>query len=513
MKALLINPHKLLPRSLSVTQRSSPPLGLAYIASVLHSCEVQVEVIDCIAECPDNYFTHKGYTEFVAQGIGFADFFEKLHAHYELIGITCMFSNNWLINRELINELKKRYPNSLIIAGGEHVSAIPEFCLEDCSGLDMVVCGEGEETITEIVHCLKSEQPLHQITGTVTKTTNGKEILNNGKRERIRKPEVIPYPLWNVFPLSKYYDNDLSYGLALGNSLPISATRGCPYECTFCSSPQMWTTKYTMRPVADVIAEIKHLNSTFNATNIDFYDLTALVNRRWVLDFCEALKKESLIITWQIPAGTRSEVIDYQVAVALKETGCANITYAPETGSERMLEYVKKRVKIDRMLRSISDSHRAGLNIKLNIIMGYPEEKASDLMATIRFLLKASFYGARDASPSIFSPYPGSALFNQLKQEGKIELNDEYFARIVSSESFHDFVSYNKHVTKWMLIAMQYLGYLSFYISNFIFRPIRAFSFLSNIFSGKYETRGEYMVTMLIERFLKINLGASVKAK
>lgn len=506
MKALLLNPHKLIPKSLSVTQRSSPPLGLAYIAGVLGKAALEVEVVDCIAEAPENYFTLDNHTSFVAQGIAFADLFTKLQPHYDLIGITCMFTNNWLINRALINELKQRYPQTLIVAGGEHVSAIPEFCLRDCEGLDMVVCGEGEETIAEVAERLKTEQHLQNIPGTAVKDRATNQVIVHAKRERIRKPETIPYPLWNAFPLQKYFDNDLSFGLSYGNSLPIMATRGCPYECIFCSSPQMWTTKYSMRPVEDVIAEIKLLYHQFAVTNIDFFDLTAIVNQRWILDFCSALKREKLHITWQIPGGTRSEVIDYKVAVALKETGCANITYAPETGSERMLEYIKKKVKVERMLHSISESHRAGLNIKLNIIMGYPEEKTRDVMATLGFLLKASYYGARDASPSIFSPYPGSALFDQLLQEGKVQLNDAYFARIVSSESFHDFVSYNKHMAKWWLIVMQYLGYTVFYASNFVFRPLRAFSFVSNIATGKYETRGEYMAVAILERFFKLNM-------
>jgi radical SAM superfamily enzyme YgiQ (UPF0313 family) len=424
-----------------------------------------------------------------------------------------MFTDSWLANRELINELKERFSEALIIAGGEHVSAIPEFCLKDCRGLDVVVCGEGEETIKEIVGSLRGELLFETITGIAYKNRNNNTIVLNNRRERIRKPESIPFPLWEVFPISKYFDNGFSYGLALGNSLPISATRGCPYECTFCSSPYMWTTKYAMRPVMDVISEIKHLNSTFNATNIDFYDLTALVNRRWVLAFCEALKEENLRITWQIPAGTRSEVIDYKVAVALKETGCANITYAPESGSERMLDYIKKRVNLDRMLKSIKESHKAGLNVKLNIIIGFPEERTSDVWSTIKFVLKASYYGARDASPSIFSPYPGSTLFNRLHQEGKLALNDKYFAGIITSDTFHSFVNYNNYMPKCWLVCLQYLVYYTFYVSNFMFRPKRAVKFLVNVVSGKFETRGEYMVIILIERFFKINLASLFKHK
>lgn len=513
MKALLINPHKLVPTAFSITPRPSPPLGLAYIAAVLQQSGCSVTVYDCVANSPDKYTPFLNHKNIFVQGVSFAEVLASINTPYDIIGVTCMFTDNWLVNRELINVLKKHFPNTLIIAGGEHVSAVPEFCLNDCNGLDIVVCGEGEETIQEIVEHLRRGGSFEDITGIAYRNDKSKSIILNSRRERLRKPETMPFPMWELFPLDKYFDNGFSYGLALGNSLPISATRGCPYECTFCSSPQMWTTKYAMRPVEDVIAEIKHLNSKFGATNIDFYDLTALVNRRWVLDFCAALKKENLKITWQIPAGTRSEVIDYTVAVALKETGCANITYAPESGSVRVLDYIKKRVNLERMIKSIKESHQAGLNVKLNIIIGFPEERMSDIWATLKFIVKASYYGARDASPSIFSPYPGSALFKQLQQAGKLTLNDKYLASIVTSDTFHSFVNYNNYFPKWWVVCLQYIIYYTFYASNFLFRPIRAVRFLVNVASGRFETRGEYMISILIERFFKINLMSSFKRK
>jgi anaerobic magnesium-protoporphyrin IX monomethyl ester cyclase len=505
MKALLINPHKLIPKSLSVTQRSSPPLGLAYIAGSLSKVGFEVEVIDCIAEAPDNYFNYKTSDQILVQGITFSDLEMHLSTNYDMIGVSCMFTNNWLINRDLIDFLKIKFPDALIVAGGEHVSAIPEYCLETTEGLDLVVCGEGEETISTIAEALLNKQSVAEIEGTVVKLRTKEEIVNNGRRTRVRKIETISSPLWEVFPLQKYFENDLSFGVANGRSLPILATRGCPYECAFCSSAQMWTTKYTMRTVEDVIKEIKSLHNMHGVTNFDFYDLTAIINRRWILDFCKHLKQENLKITWQIPGGTRSEAIDGEVSLALFESGCVNITYAPESGSERMLAYIKKKVNLQRMLSSIRQSHQAGLNVKLNIILGYPEERISDILKTIGFLIKAAFNGAHDASPSIFSPYPGFEFFRELLNEGKIVLNDHYFERIVASESLNHFTNYNRHISKPLLVILQYTSYFTFYGFNFLFRPSRFINFILNILSKNYKTRGEYMVAFMLQRFIKFN--------
>lgn len=502
MNALLLNPHKLVPVSLSVTQTASPPLGLAYIAAVLEKRGYTVEVIDCIAESPDNFFQFTDNPDVAAQGIDFDELLKSIaHKQYDLIGITVMFTNNWLINRHLINLLKRQYPKALIVAGGEHASAIPEYCLKDCEGLDMIVMGEGEETISEIGFLLSEGIDPSEASGIAYKKGDSIEIKE--RRARIVKLEEIPEPAWHLFPLEKYFTHDLSYGVAYGNSLPIFATRGCPFSCTFCSSPLMWGTKYSMRPAEDVVAEIKKLNELYNVTNIDFYDLTAIIKKQWILDFCRHLKENNLNISWQIPAGTRAEAIDYEVAIALFEAGCKNITYAPESGSVRMLKEIKKKVKLPNMLKSIRESHKAGLNIKLNIIMGYPQERFSDILLTWKFMIQASYYGAVDASPSIFSPYPGSELFNELRGEGKIVLDDEYFENIIFSESFHKFQNHNRALGRLSLVFVMLMGYFVFYTSNYLFRPLRLFKLIRNLYSKNYETRGEYMLSTMIKRSSK----------
>lgn len=503
MNVLLINPHRLFPKSLSVTLPPSPPLGLAYIAAAIEDCGHQVDIIDCIAEAPSNYFSFDDFENVVALGISFDELKKKLTKSYDMIGISVMFTNNWLANRKLINLLKQYYPNAPIVAGGEHVTAIPEYCLKDAEGLDIVAMGEGEDIIADICNLFADGGKLEEIEGIVWKDRITGEIKTNPRRKRIRELNEIGFPAWHLFPLQKYFDHDLSYGITYGNSLPIFATRGCPYECIFCSSPQMWGTKYSMRSVDNVIDEVKHLYYTYNVTNFDFYDLTAIINKRWILEFCKKVEQEKLVITWQIPAGTRSEAIDYEVAVELKNSGCKNITYAPESGSPEILDYIKKRVSLVRMINSIDDSYRAGLNIKLNIIMGYPDEKLSDMFKTVGFLIKASYHGAHDTSPSVFSPYPGSALFNEITREKKIVLSDRYFHKIVFSESFHDFKNYNRNVSKLTIILMVYLAYVMFYLSNFMFRPIRVIKLFSNVITENYQTRGEYVIgKMLLRRKL-----------
>src|SRR5262249_51186120 len=152
------------------------------------------------------------------------------------------------------------YPEALTVIGGEHASAIPEYCLTDCEGLDVVVAGEGEETMSDIARRVKERRSLSEVSGIAFRDRAGGRIVTMPRRSRIQAIEAIARPAWHLFPLEKYFANEISYGIAYGRSLPIIATRGCPYLCTFCSSPQMWGVKYNMRAPQDVIEEIQFLN-------------------------------------------------------------------------------------------------------------------------------------------------------------------------------------------------------------------------------------------------------------
>ena len=156
----------------------------------------------------------------------------------------------------------------------------------------------------------------------------------------------------------------MGLGVDRGRSMPMLATRGCPYQCTFCSSPLMWTTRWTARAPLEVVREMQHYIEKYHVDNFDFYDLTAIVHKSWILEFCELLLERGLKITYQLPSGTRSEAIDGEVAKLLFRSGCRNMTYAPESGSPRVLTFIKKRVKVSNMLDSMRACVREKLNIK-----------------------------------------------------------------------------------------------------------------------------------------------------
>ena len=256
-----------------------------------------------------------------------------------------------------------------------------------------------------------------------------------------------------------------------------------------------------MRDVTKLVDEIIYFKGIYNITNVDFYDLTAIINKAWIIAFCKELLDRNVNITWQLPSGTRTEVLDAEVAEYLSISGCKNLSYAPESGSPQVLNLIKKKVSLDNMIVSMRECLKHGLNIKLHILIGLPEEKTRDIFKTLWLILKVSWYGANDVAPSVFMAYPGSAIFTKLEKEGKIDMEtDEYFHSMLDADNLLKIKFYNDNFSQTALRLYWLAALLLFYTSTFIFRPFRIYTFTRNIITQKYESRGEMALGELVRR-------------
>ena len=212
-------------------------------------------------------------------------------------------------------------------------------------------------------------------------------------------------------------------------------SRGCPYQCTFCSNPQMWTTRYVLRDIDDIINEIKHYINKYKITSVQLYDLTAITKKKWTVELCNSLIKEDLGIKWSPSSGTRSEVLDSEVLTLMKDSNCNYIVYAPESGSENTLKLIKKRVNLKKLSESVLEAKRLKFPVRINLIIGFPKETWADIFRTVWYGLRMSYNGVDEVPIYIFSPYPGSEIFKNLQDQGKIKINDYYFYSIASLNS------------------------------------------------------------------------------
>jgi radical SAM superfamily enzyme YgiQ (UPF0313 family) len=333
-----------------------------------------------------------------------------------------------------------------------------------------------------------SGQPLSDVPGLVLRDAAG-GIVQTPRRHRIRTIDDIPEPAWELFPLERYIDNSFSFGADLGRSMPILASRGCPYQCTFCSSPQMWTTFWSARKPEQVLAEMKKYIARYRVTNFDFYDLTAIVRKDWILAFARLVEAEGLNITWQLPSGTRSEAIDDEVAQLLYRSGCRIINYAPESGSEPELKRIKKRVAPDRMIDSMIGAKKAGLQIKANFIFGLPNSSWADVRATFHFLARLAWIGVDDVGVFPYSPYPGSELFDQMVAERRIQFDETYFRNLLAyTDPLHS-VSYVDFVSSRTLSLLNVAATAFFYAFSLTLRPVRVWRMFSALLRGDGTTK------------------------
>ncbi|MGH7813056.1 MAG: B12-binding domain-containing radical SAM protein [Candidatus Binataceae bacterium] len=465
----------------------TPPLGVAYLAAGLRAAGHQAIIVDALGEAPFRR-TRCFDGRVIATGLPIDEIVARVPADADLIGISCMFSQDWPHARRVIHAIRQRFPRTSIAAGGEHITALPLFTLETCPDLDLCAIGEGEETIVDIANCIRDGGDFGSVNGIALRRA-GKPILTP-PRVRIRDIDAIPRPAWDLTPINNYLDHGLGYGIDLGRSMPILATRGCPYQCTFCSNPTMWTTRWIARDPAAVLDEIQDYLANYRAANIDFYDLTAIVKKEWILTFCAMIEKRGMKFTWQLPSGTRSEALDAEVCRALYRAGCRNVAYAPESGSPAVLKRIKKRVNLDKMLASMRAAEREGMNLKANIVMGFPDETRREVWQTVAFLARMALAGVHDASIYMFSPYPGSELFAQLRASGKLpELDEQYFLSLAAFTDLGMAVSRSEHLSNREAAALRIAGYLAFYGAQYARRPWRLGRTLYNLARNRQEAR------------------------
>ena len=411
-----------------------------------------------------------------------------------------MFSQEWPFVRSIIKTIKKVYPNVFLVCGGEHITACPEFCMKECPEIDVCVVGEGEETSIDLLKTIEQKRSLSEVNGIVFRSETG--VIRNPKRARINKLENISWPAWDLFPLENYLSNGFGYGVNTGRTMPMLISRGCPYQCTFCSSPQMWTTKWQARNADEVIEEMQFYIDKYKVQNFDFYDLTTIVKKNWIIDFCQKAIKKNWNITWQMPAGTRSEALDDETLGLMVLSGQQMISYAPESGSAVTLQKIKKKIKVDRMKKSIKSALSKGMNVKLNLMMGFPDETHKDMFQTLIFLKDVAIMGVDDAYIGAFAPYPGSELFDQLYENGQIEkLDDKYFFNLSSNSDIFNSYSFSKHVSTGMLAFYRLGGMLMFYIISFILHPKRIFRLFSNVIKKREESKLAMALIQMFDRF------------
>lgn len=466
---------------------ATPPIGLAYLAGFLISKNYKVSIVDSIGEGLNQRNKLNKYEGFFSHGLSDSQILDRIPKNTDLIGFQAMFSGEWPPNRDLLIKIKKKFPQSQIVLGGEHSSALPEFIFKDCPVIDFIIHGEGERSFFNLIDGLNNGINPENINGISFLNSSNEYTLGNSK-DRIKDLDEIPWPHWPEGMLEKYWDAGKSHGVLTERDMPMIASRGCPYQCTFCSNPQMWTTRYILRDPQEVIKEIKFYKDKFDITSVQFYDLTAITKKSWILEFTKELLKQNFKILWSLPAGTRSEVLDLETLDLVKRSGCHYLVYAPESGSQKTLDNVKKRITVEKITESMLIAKDVGLTLRANLILGFPGEKRLDVLKTMIYGWKISLKGVDEVAYFLFSAYPGSEIFNNLLKQNKVTLNDAYFLELTSLNGKFNTLrpkTYNEFMSSLELALYRTIGMSIAYLIGYLRFPRRIFRTISNVFFKK----------------------------
>jgi radical SAM superfamily enzyme YgiQ (UPF0313 family) len=499
MKIQLIQPPVYINKNGLTALRPSLPLGLAYVAAVLREDGHQVGVVDALGEAPDRMVPE---ADIWRLGLSPDEIVDRIEQDTRAVGVTSMWSYSWPIVRELLHKIRARFPELPIVCGGEHFTATTELSMRQAP-IDFIVRGEGEETAVALFRALELGIDATVIPGVAWRAPTG-EVVVNKSRDRIRNIDEISWPAWDLFDVRAYDEHKFVAGIHYGSTVPILATRGCPYQCTYCSSPGMWTTRWYARTPKDVADEIEFYVHRYGASNFPFQDLTAILKREWVVEFASEIMGRGLRVTWQLPAGTRSEIIDEEVARLLVASGCRSLNFAPESGSERTRKHMKKMLTDEKLFRAVHAAVKNGLNVGCFLVLGYPTDEAEDMRATVRMIRRLARAGVDDVSAGFFFPLPNTEITRELEKQGKIVMDDAFLKLpvYVHNKFMTEDRNYCAQLTAQQMTRWKYWIVANFYVTSFLTRPGRVFRILWNALRGKESSKMESFLNETKRKFV-----------
>ncbi|NQU94916.1 MAG: radical SAM protein [Candidatus Omnitrophica bacterium] len=363
-----------------------PPLGLGYIGSVLEAAGRTVNIIDMDAD-----------------KISEKDFIKKLEEHnYDLVGIT---TTTPTFNEAIsLSKLVKKYSKALTVLGGIHVTALPEESMKFDS-VDFIVKGEGERTIVELADYLEGRRGPESIDG-IYYRKNGK-VHKNKDRELIDNLDEVPFPARHLCNNRNYtYPDTLATPV-----FPIITSRGCPARCTYCAGSCIFKRKFRTRSPKNIVDEIEYLVREFGAKEIHIWDDNFALIKSRVIRIKDEIKKRNLRLNFAVPDGMRIDSVDEELLSALKEMGIYSIAFGIESGSQKILDRIKKGIKLERIEEVFKITRKYGIEIWAFFIMGLPGETADDIRKTIEFAKKIN---PDIAKFHILKPFPGTEVYDEL---------------------------------------------------------------------------------------------------
>lgn len=435
---------------MSDTHYVVPPIGLGYLASALRKERFDVQILDCIKE----KISFEKFKWIIKEG------------NFDIVGIQT-FSCDLATVQRLIDMTKNINSSILTIVGGAHPSGVGEEIFDDLRNLDFAFKGEAEIGVPLLLKKL-GDSNLQDIPGLIWKL-NHHPVCN--PPIYVEELDSLGLPSWDLMNPQTYQQAPQGVFLRTPPVAPISTSRGCPFLCTYCAGKTITGNKVRKHSIDYVIDEIKFLYHHYGVREIHVVDDTFTQFRDRVVSFCHQLLDKNIKISFTFPNGVRLDTLDEDLLVLMKKAGCYSMIVGIESGSQRILDHMKKRLNLKQIEEKVSLINRVGIDVRGFFILGYPTETKDDILATIKFARKLKISAAHFSN---FLPLPGTEITRRLLKEKKIE-------KIEWSKLFYSKAPFTPEGIKPdELKKFQRKAYLKFYLRPIIL--IRLFSQIKSFY-------------------------------
>jgi anaerobic magnesium-protoporphyrin IX monomethyl ester cyclase len=302
-----------------------------------------------------------------------------------------------------------------VVMGGPHPSAMPEQVLKD-GNVDYAVVGEGEYAFRDLMRVLSTDKSkVSEVMGVAWKDATG-TIHVNPRYPLIKNLDEIPFPAWDLMDPRTYPQIPHGTFTRRFPAAPITTTRGCPFDCTFCASKVVWTRKLRRRSPANVVAELEMLANTYGVKEVHFEDDNFTCVTKHAKEICQLMIDRKLDIAWNLPNGLRIDTLDEDLLRIMKKAGCFMFGLGLESADQGVLDGAKKELDIKKVPELVRLINKVGIETQAFFIMGLPGETRATVERTVAFALKNNFSTAKFHN---LIPLPGTEVYDRLPNEEK----------------------------------------------------------------------------------------------
>ncbi len=473
---VLVNPPMSLEERygrLSGAGSTLPSIGLLGLAAVARKAGHRVKIVEAAA-------CNLSYEESLQQILNFKP---------DIVGFTAVTSSIYKAAK-LSKMIKERSPEIKVIIGGPHITAVPEETMSRFPEFDIASIGEGEEVLQNIISCLENNGQLKNVQGILFRENS--DLVKTKPHPLIQNLDELPFPAWDLIDNFPWGFKPAAFKCKRLPATYIISARGCPHLCIFCDT-SVFSRQYRAFSAEYMIEMIKVLKTDYGIREILFEDDTFIIFKKRLIQLCETLIKEKIKISWS--CNGRASSVKPDILKLMKKAGCWQISYGIESGDPEILEFSRKRTKIEQMTQALEWTHKAGILTKGFFILGFPNETEDTLKRTIDYA-KNNFLD--DVSVSKMTPFPGSEMYRIGEKYGyinkdweKMNLLDAVFIPFKLSKEKLDMYQ-NKFLKEFYLRPVIIKTYILRLIKNpgnikGILAGFKAF--LNTVFSFRIETQ------------------------